>query len=263
MSPLDSVLATAKTDADGVTAHIDAGWMQGRTAYGGISSAVALHAALMQHPGDAPLRCAQISFVGPVSGDCHVGTRLIRESKNSRFVVADVSSDAGFGTSGLFTFSRGRESHVDIDRIVAPVTPDPETLAIWPQHPSRPVFTKHFDMRAADGSGGLPLGSDSGELLTWVRYLDTPTCHPVVALLALGDALPPAAISMFRQFGPLSSMNWTINFLVDELVTDDGWWLLSARTGFARNGFSVQDMTIWNRQGQAVAIGSQGIGIYV
>jgi len=46
------------------------------------------------------------------------------------------------------------------------------------------------------------------------------------------------------------------------VLTDDGWWLLSAKTGFARNGLSVQDMMLWNRAGEPVLHGSQAIAIY-
>ena len=41
-SALDALLSTLRVDGNVATAHIDDGWMQGRTAYGGISSAVAL-----------------------------------------------------------------------------------------------------------------------------------------------------------------------------------------------------------------------------
>ena len=98
-SALDALLSTLRTKEGVATAHIDDGWMQGRTAYGGISSAVALAGTMALHPTDAPLRYAQISFVGPVGGDCTVNTRVLRQSKSSLFVDAGVSSDAGFGLS--------------------------------------------------------------------------------------------------------------------------------------------------------------------
>ena len=68
-SPLDALLSTLRIDGEVATAHIDEGWMQGRTAYGGISSAVALAGTMLRHPTETPLRYAQISFVGPVGGD--------------------------------------------------------------------------------------------------------------------------------------------------------------------------------------------------
>src|SRR3546814_1044053 len=98
-SALDTLLSAVRIDGDTAKAHIDEGWMQGRTAYGGISSAVALAGTMALHPTETPLRYAQISFVGPVGGDCTVETRVLRQSKSSLFLDAGVSSDQGFGRS--------------------------------------------------------------------------------------------------------------------------------------------------------------------
>jgi acyl-CoA thioesterase len=262
LSALDTLLATLVDDGDNVTATIDESWMQGRTAYGGISSAVALAATLRRHAPERPLRSAQISFVGPVGGECRTSTRVLRQSKSSLFVDAGVSSEAGFGTAGLFTFSGDRPSHLDYSTLAMPDVPAPEELEQLPPHPSRPGFTRHFDMRPTSGAR-LLIGQDKGEMLTWVRFAETPTCHPAVALMAIGDALPPAAFHLFREFGPISSMNWTVNMLTGTPATDDdGWWLLGATATYARGGFSVQDMMIWNRAGEPIASGSQGIAIY-
>lgn len=261
-STLDALLATLADDGDDVTATIDPSWMQGRTAHGGISSAVALAAVLRRHQPEQPLRCAQISFVGPLGGDCRVATRVIRQSKSSLFVDAGVSGADGFGTAALFTFSRARASHLDHDRLAMPEAAAPEMLEPIPASKYRPEFTRHFDMRPTSGPR-IVTKQDKAEMLTWVRFNENPACHPAVALLALGDALPPAALHLFHEFGPISSMNWTVNMLVDTPITDaDGWWLLSATSRYARGGFSVQDMIIWNRAGQAVVSGSQAVAIY-
>ena len=260
-SALDALLSTLRVDGDVATAHIDDGWMQGRTAYGGISSAVALAGTMALHPTEAPLRYAQISFVGPVSGDCTVQTRVLRQSKSSLFIDAGVTSDAGFGTDAVFAFSPDRQSHLDHNRLAIPDVPAPQTLQPVPEHKARPSFTRHFDMRPTTGPR-FNWKSDVGEYLTWVRFVEEPACHPAVALLAMGDALPPAAMALFTEFGPISSMNWTVNMLTAKPETDDGWWLLSAKTGFARNGLSVQDMMLWNRAGEPVLHGSQAIAIY-
>lgn len=263
--PLDTLLATvapAPADASIATAHIDESWMQGRTAYGGISSAVALAATKALHPTEAPLRYTQISFVGPVSGDCTVNTRVLRQSKSSLFIDAGVTSDAGFGTSAVFAFSPDRESHVDHNLLTMPDAPSPEALKPVPEHKVRPPFTRHFDMRPTTGPR-FDWGQDHAELLTWVRFVDQPSCDPTVALLAMGDALPPAAMSLFTQFGPISSMNWTVNMLTSTPQTDDGWWLLSAKSRYVRAGVSVQDMMIWNRAGEPIASGSQAVAVYI
>lgn len=260
-SPLDTLLATLASDGDDITATIDPSWMQGRTAYGGISSAVALAAVMHKYAPEKPLRSAQISFVGPVGGDCRVATRVLRQSKSSLFVDAGVSSADGFGTAGLFTFSGARASHLDHNLLVMPDVPDPDALEPLPFSKFRPEFARHFDTRPIGGPR-LLTKQPVAEMLTWVRLAAPPACHPAIALLALGDALPPAALHLFHEFGPISSMNWTVNMLSDAPTTDDGWWLLSATSRYARGGFSVQDMMIWNRAGEAIASGSQGVAIY-
>ena len=73
MSNLDAVVALDQDERGLFHAHIGDEWMQGRTAYGGISAAIALQAALDAEPGPQPLKCAQISFVGPVSGGVALG----------------------------------------------------------------------------------------------------------------------------------------------------------------------------------------------
>src|SRR3546814_6094141 len=110
---------------------------------------------LALHPTETPLRYAQISFVGPVGGDCTVETRVLRQSKSSLFIDAGVSSDQGFGTAAVFAFSGDRASHLDHNRLVMPDAPDPDTLAPVPEHHARPSFTRHFDMRSEEHTSEL------------------------------------------------------------------------------------------------------------
>src|SRR3546814_10045920 len=87
-SALDTLLSTVRIDGDTAKAHIDEGWMQGRTAYGGISSAVALAGTMALHPTETPLRYAQISFVGPV------GDRKSTRLNSSHYCASRMPSSA-------------------------------------------------------------------------------------------------------------------------------------------------------------------------
>ena len=267
LSALDRVLALEPASDTLFRAHISEDWMQGRTTYGGLSAALALAAAKQAFPGEQPLRSALISFIGPVAGDCEITVRKVRESKSSRFIMAEVTStsdegDVAYGTHALFTFSKARESHIDHHNLPMPAIAPPEDLTPLPAHPARPAFTRHFDMRPANGSE-LLMAQDEAEILAWVRFDEAPSADTDIGLLALGDALPPAALTLFRQFGPVSSMNWTVHMLVDKPQTRDGWWLLHSRAEHSQRGFSVQEMTVWNRDGEAVARGGQGVGLFV
>jgi acyl-CoA thioesterase len=259
---LDQLLGSAIRDGDAWRHHVGPDWMQGRTAYGGISAALALDAALRDHPGDAPLRSAQVSFVGPVGGETATSTRLLRQSKSSRFVGADLSSDLGYGTNAVFSFMPGRQSHLDHQRITSPDVREPESLESVPEHAMRPEFTRKFDMRPIGGPG-FGHGKETAEIITWVRWIEEPACDPHMALLALADALPPAALVLFTQFGPLSSSTWMQHFLTDHPTSHDGWWLLASRSAQVQRGFSAQSMYIWNRNRELVSVGGQGVAIYV
>ena len=261
-SAFDRLLDSLSERGDSVHAHIDESWMQGRTAYGGISAAVALSASMTRHRVEWPLRSAQISFVGPVGGDCRVATRVLRHSKSSLFVSAEVMSEAGFGTAALFVFSAERDSHIDHDRLTMPTVPPPESLEPVREHKARPAFTRHFDMRPVTGPR-FAHGLNHAHFLAWVRFIEEPQSHAgTAALLALGDALPPSAMALFRRFGPVSTTNWMVNMLTATPQTKDGWWLLSAKSDYARAGFSAQNMMLWNRAGQVIAHCSQGVAIY-
>lgn len=261
-STLDELLAAGIRHDDRWHYPVGADWMQGRTAYGGLSAALALDAALRDYPGEAPLRSAQVSFVGPVGGACAVATRMLRESKSSRFIAADVTSESGYGTNALFTFMKPRQSHIDFHSIPVPAIADPDHLAPIPDHPARPAFTRKFDMRPGRGPT-FGHAQSTADILTWVRWIDTPICAPSIALFALADALPPAAITLFQQFGPVSSSTWTQHFLTDTPQSVDGWWLLASASETVRRGFSVQTMMIWNSDRELVSVGSQGVALYV
>ncbi len=261
---LDQLLAAAEQSDEGWRHHIGPDWMQGRTAYGGLSAALTLDAALRDHPGDAPLRTAQVSFIGPVGGETQTATRLLRQSKSSRFVAADLTSEAGYGTAATFSFMSARQSHIDFARTPPPIAAPPSALRSLPEHPARPAFTRKFDMRPASGSGdGFGHAADDADIITWVRWMEEPACDVHIALLALADALPPAAIRLFNQFGPLSSSTWIMHFLNDAPQTDDGWWLLASRSTQVQRGFSAQTMEIWNHARELVAVGQQGVALYV
>jgi acyl-CoA thioesterase len=95
-----------------------------------------------------------------------------------------------------------------------------------------------------------------------VRVKDRAGLDPEVELALIGDCLPPAAMQLMHDFVPLSSMTWLLNLLGPVPATDDGWWLLSARTDYARAGSSSQAMGIWSADGTPVAEQMQSVAIF-
>ena len=120
---LTDILAAARPAAGGFDAHIPDRWLQGRTAYGGLSAAMALEAARLVDEDMPPLRSAQISYIGPLAGDVTVRAQKLRRGRNAAFVRSDVTGDAGLGLSATFVFMNALESKIHWNEAPAPDVP--------------------------------------------------------------------------------------------------------------------------------------------
>jgi Thioesterase-like superfamily len=229
-------------------------WLQGRTAYGGASAAIALKVTKLAHPDLPPLRSAQIAFVGPLAGDVVATPTLLRRGKNSAFVGVDVAGTDGIGLRALFLFMANRESSIrhgdlSITGALAPDDMPTDGSAIGPG------FLSNFELAKA----GDPA---PGNWLRWARLKDRHELDPEVELIAIADALPPAAMSLAAAWGPISTTTWQLN-VVGAPETRDGWWLLGAEALHTADGNSSQTMTIWNRDGAAVATATQSVALFI
>ena len=257
MTPIADILSGATAIEDGFRTAIPADWLQGRTAYGGLSSALALHAAQGVEPDLPPLRSAQVSFIGPLSGDVSVTATKLRRRRNAAFIQADITSEAGLGYRATFVFMSDQPSRIELDGRLhcdrRPPAPDAK-LYTGPDE----FFTGNFNF--------LDLKEEAAgeaEWLRWARLRAPDGLDPMVHVLAVADALPPAAFKLLgKQPAPISSLTWIVNLLTPAPATTDGWWLLSAQSDYARNGCSSQAMTIWNADGQPIAQGMQSVAIF-
>ncbi|MFM5923050.1 MAG: acyl-CoA thioesterase [Novosphingobium sp.] len=249
LRPIDGGFATA----------IPEDWMQGRTTYGGFSAALALEAARGLAADLPPLRSAQVAFVGPLSGEVEVRARILRRGKNASWASAEITSEAGVGLTATFVFMGAVEqSALHLHQVPPPAgLIPPEQAARFPEGRG-PGFGVHFDRAFA-----LPRSEEKlPELDWWVRLKDRDGLDPMVALLLLGDALPPGVMPLMDARAPISSMTWLINLLTPLPATRDGWYLLRSAGNYAEKGCSSQDMAIWNADGEAVAVGMQSIAIF-
>ena len=253
---LASLIAAMEATEGEDCLHIPEGWLQGRTAYGGLSAALALAAVLRRWDDLPPLRSAQITFIGPVAGRVRIRTELLRRGRSAAFVQADVLSDEGLGLRATFVFMHPRDSHVDYPAR----DPDGEVLPAKGEPfapPAAVAFAQNFEFRATGAEApGVP------HISRWARLRGRDGLHPMVELLAVGDVLPPAAMMLFTKFGPISSMTWQINLLSDRPSTVDGWWLVRATADHAQQGSSSQHMSIRNAHGVLVATATQSVALF-
>lgn len=243
-------------------AHVPSDWMQGRTTYGGLSAALCLEAALgLVDTSEKPIRAAQIAFVGPVGGDVEVRATLLRAGKNTAFVRAEIVADGAVSTQAIFTFGKGRDSQLSYSAVPMPDVRAPEDYPDFFRGGLGPSFSKNFNVRLAYGA--VPVsGADTPDLGLWMRHDDADAPIDATALLALGDAPPPAAMSLLKTPGPISSMTWYVDFLTAEIETEDRWFFARHVADTAENGYSSQSMTLWNRHGAPIMLARQMIAVF-
>ena len=250
---LSDLLATATYERAALTAHVEPQWLQGRTVYGGLSAALAYAAAARLVDDLPPLRSAQAAFVGPLADTLRAEPVLLRRGKNSAFIGCDVSGGAGIGLRALFLFAASRESTLDWRGLPPPTQDAPTVPVALP--PGVPKFMSNFEV--ARVSERVPNG-----FRRWVRLKEREALDPVFELLAIADALPPAAMALAKEVGPISTTTWQVNVLTDAPATEEGWWLIETVTLDVGSGTSSQAMTIWNRRGQAIATATQSVALF-
>lgn len=261
---LSHLLAAFRSEGAGLTTDVPETWMQGRTAYGGVTSALMLAATERLHTDLPPIRSALVNFTGPVSEPPLITTELMRQGRNVTTIATRAETAGKPAATATFSFGLSRESHVRLDH-PAPDAPTPEDCDPFIPEFARalaPAFHIHFDFRLIAGDRPFS-GADQGYVRAWVRHADRAARDGAAALLCIADILPPAIYPMLTKRGPNSSMTWICNFLDDDLTTDDGWWQIETNLTAARDGYSSQVMRAWNTRGELVIDGMQAVAVFV
>lgn len=261
LTDFSRLLASLQPAQPGFQIDLPADWLQGRTAYGGLSAALCLQATLRTWPELPPLRSAQFAFIGPASGTLRLAPVLLRQGKSASFVGVDLVGDSGLAVRATFCFGAGRvlpQTHV-----VGPM-PDSAERDLLPAFfgwPGQPNFMAHFDGRLAAGS--LPMaGGPAPAMRVWVRHRDRSDPGNLVSLMALADALPPVAFAVLTEPVPISTMTWSVDLLDDQPDSTTGWWLLDGQAETVRDGYSSQTTTLWHPDGRPVAIARQQVAVF-
>ncbi|WP_396274843.1 thioesterase family protein [Hyphomonas sp.] len=253
--------SVSPADAQARATAIPENWMQGRTAYGGLTAALCLEAAIPLS-GGLPVRAVQVAFVGPVNGTAVCRPQVLRQGKNTVFTSVRMTGEEGVLAEAIITFGAARTSALDFAHLAPPEVPPPASARnYFRQQGQGPTFAQNFDILLAAGSPPMS-GASQADISIWMRHNDPATLNDAVALLALADAPPPAALSMFTAPGRISSMTWMAEFLTETIKTDDRWFLARHTAQTARNGYSSQAMSMWNTAGEPVMIGRQTIAVF-
>jgi acyl-CoA thioesterase len=261
MTSLQESIARLTPDGDDYCIEAPELWAQGRTLFGGMTAALS-HAAILRAFGDlGPLRNAQLTFVGPAFGHLAFRPQLLRRGRSSAIVSVDCWNEEGLAARSTFSFAGPRESMVAHDHSPRMDVLPPD--ACEQLHRSdKPLkgFLARFELRFAAGSRlftseGLP------EFAVWIRLREGGGEEPVTALLALADALPCAAMTYFSKLAPVSTMAWSVDFHCP-LAESGGWHLLWSSSEAAADGYSIQNMRLFNAAGEPLLSARQVVAIF-
>jgi len=263
MTSFTDLMSSVAEDDSTYRVTVPADWLQGRTTYGGLSAALCAEAAQRALPDLPPLRSAQFAFIGPASGPLSISVSVLRRGKSAVFVGVDLTGDAGLATRALLNYGVARDSKLTYADVPMPKVSMPaDSEPFFPADRPTITFQQHFESRK--GGGARPFSPDNDpEYLIWFRHRDERARSGMVPLIALADAPPPAAMAIFPQPGPISTMTWSLDILSDAPATDDGWWLVQSRAEAASQGYSPQTMMVWNAKGEAVIAARQNVAIFV
>ncbi|KZX75933.1 hypothetical protein A3715_28795 [Oleiphilus sp. HI0009] len=235
-------------------------WMQGRAGFGGIVAALVFESMRKQLSQPVPVRCLQISFVGPVdSSPLEVSAEVLREGKSVSHVVGKGVQDGQVKVLIQGSFGASRESaiHVAAEPLVLTGGVD-QTQKLSYIKDMIPEFTKHFDFRYLTK---FPFaGSDETSLEGYVRFSEEPESVSEAHLLGLIDAWPPTTLPMMKKLCMASSLSWTVEFIQPyQAPRGDEYIGYKADIVDSQDGYAYARAKVANDKGELIAISQQTV----
>lgn len=240
-------------------------WGQGRATFGGIVAAAMYEKIPHAIHADRFIRSIMLSFVAPVApGKLDIDVTVLRAGKSATQVQISAYQNDVTCAVMLASFGGARESAVHIDAVIAPNTKQPDEVSPFPFIPNlTPDFTQHFDYRFTEGT--MPfMGSAETKMGGWIK-LKEPCTAPISIsqILALLDAWPPAVFSMLKKPTSGSSLTWTVNFIDKPTQAQaDEWWQYEANVQQSQDGYSNISATLWDANGEAIALSQQTVSVF-
>jgi hypothetical protein len=207
-TPLSDVLAAACAVDGALKTQVSSDWMQGRSVYGGLQTALALRVMRSLVP-TIPVRSLQSNFIAPLSESMRAECTILREGKNTVQVEAKLFGPDGLTTQVLGVFGKSRASEIKVQMPAEPLEDTP--VVSFPFLPGLPPsFTQHFSIRLRKSQ--LPFSGM--ETLDAIYELDLHDSGIVTEehIVVFSDVVPPLRMSVLRTptFG--STLSWMLEF---------------------------------------------------
>lgn len=248
----------AGTQPGEFSANIQPSWLQGRTAFGGLSTALVVQAMLQQVEPERQLRTLAVSFVGPApAGDHVITTRTLREGGSVTHMQGELLCGGDVAVSVNAAFGKARSSSIALPGPTLPPTTTPDDSTQFPYVEGlTPEFTRHFDMRLERGA--MPFsGANSADFAMWVRFRETQPMT-LAHLVAIGDVPPMPGLNMIKPPGVGSSLSWYVEFPANiPALQADEFVYYDYHSQAAGDGYFNNVATLWSQDGQPLMFGRQ------
>jgi hypothetical protein len=265
------LLSARIRDGSRVSLRITEDWLQGRTAFGGLTAAIAVQAmrdvAGAVWPTALRLRALQTHFIGPVAaGVAEVDVQVLRQGKSVLQVQAKVLCRGELAALLVGVFGSPRASTIET---LTPRQPPVRCSADdAPKQPFvrglLPAFLQHVEVGWADGDPPYSGGTGWGSSL-YLRLLDdrVEALDRDVLTVLLADAPPPPALGRLSRPVPASTVCWALELLpISAPVAGTDWWRIDSQGRSASGGFANHSATLWAPTGEVAAFGHQVVTIY-
>lgn len=255
--------ALAGGDSGGMT--IPESWGQGRTAFGGLTAALAYRVLRTQVSEDRVLRSLSVSFVAPVATDQPLSfeTTCLRQGKHVTQAQASIVQGGQVGVTLLASFGVARESSTGVNNTEKPAVRMPDQPQFLPFIPNiTPQFFQHVELALCSGSFPFT-GAKTAHHGGFMRFREPPATMTDAHVIALIDAWPPTLLQQLSKPAPASTLAWNLEFLHPHRpVLPQDWFAYQADTPQAGEGYGHTEASIWDAHGELIAISRQTVTVF-
>ena len=244
---------------DPFTANAPAGAPhEGAGVHGGML-ALSCYKAAQEHLGAAPpsLRTLSIQYLSaPKYEEIMLRPRVLRAGRNITFVAVEAEQGGKFLHSAGLTFGQhdGMAAHRPNNM---PTVETPEDLRFEPRNPTIPRHAALIEQKHT--VGGTILGKGNEAVLRYWRRPSATAPLTAERLIFMMDAMAPPLHAVADSWHPCVSADLRYDFVapISLDLVPDGWALFEWRTRDWSGGWTIDDCSVWNREGRLLAIGRQ------
>jgi acyl-CoA thioesterase len=245
---MTTAFSRASTTTDG-KGTIEAGWYQGRGAFGGIMAALLLREMQAKVADAARIpRSITVHFCAPATeGPMEVQTEIVRSGSRVSHAIARVVRDAETMTLATASFAKARSGPSYARAEMPKVAPASEVRDVPRGIPGMPAFFDHVDARFTGEhmpfSGGTTPAID-----VWVR-LHEPEPIDAAVVACLLDVSPPAITSTFAGPRAVASVDFNVLLFDVPQIAPTDFCLCSIRSRWAGDGYTEELRDLWSPSG--------------